>query len=282
MGRISRALIIVVLAISFGVSSASAYPVAWNPDPAFPDYWQRDPGVLEGSWACAPTAATNSLYWLADRYNLSNLKKAEWQDVANTLGDASHMKTWQYNTTFSGYFLDGMWQYIVESGYGSVVRQESRLAFACDSSPTVDWIKNQVSARQDVEILLGWVKDNPVGPDTWVGGHYVSVTGYDLNSFFISDPWNNNSSNLDLMALFVDPVSLTFSFDEYGNFVSEYTKNYLRVNLSEPFISAPYDYIIVGGAVSQSIVPVPAPLLLFASGIVGILAVRRKRPAGRA
>ena len=48
-------------------------PATWTPDPNFPDYYQRDPTVMNGNCACAPVAAVDSLFWLAQKYDLPNL-----------------------------------------------------------------------------------------------------------------------------------------------------------------------------------------------------------------
>lgn len=57
-------------------------------DPTFSDFNQFDPDIVNiaGQCGCGPTAATDSLFWLADKYNMPNLKKPKFQDVATELG----------------------------------------------------------------------------------------------------------------------------------------------------------------------------------------------------
>jgi hypothetical protein len=93
------------LSISFGaglVSLASAAlapaladpPATWTPDPTFPDYYQRDPAVMNGSCACAPVAAVDSFFWLASKYDLPNLTNGvTWQQLTNRLEGPRFMGT---------------------------------------------------------------------------------------------------------------------------------------------------------------------------------------------
>jgi hypothetical protein len=272
--KIFKVLSVVLFVSLVSVPLVFAYPAAWNPDPKYPDFWQQDPLIINGAVACGPTAATNSLYWLADKYNLPNLKDpVRWQNVANRLGN--NMKTWQNNGTYSGDFAAGKWQYITDQGYGNRIVQKSVLAARCDPPPTVDWIKNEIAHGEDVEILIGWVKDNPTGYDEWQNGHYVSVTGWSQNGFTISDPWNNNNSNSDPLGIGQN-VSLTLGFDEFGNPKTAYTKEYVAVNLG---LWNPPDqgvYEVIFAAVSQSPVPEPSLILLVGSGLCALVILRRR------
>jgi|GEM_PF-3763752 len=266
--RISSFVCTAIMASWFIVPCAMPYPVSWTPDTNFPDFWQQDPLIVDGNVACGPVSATNSLYWLAEKYGLPNLTKPAWQDVVNTLGDSDHMNTWNDGSTFSGNFSDGKWKYIQECGYGDKIVQKSILAARCDAPPTIDWIKQEIANGEDVEILIGYIceGDNPEDPDIWLGGHYVSVTGYDLDNFYIADPWNNNSSNNDQLP-FSGVFSFTFDFDEYGNSVTPYTKDYLRVQLGWD-VGFDYDYQIVFGAISQSPVCEPSTILSFCIAVI--------------
>jgi len=250
--------------------AAAAGPIALSPDPTYPDFWQRDSHITNGSIACGPTAATDSLYWLANRYGLPNLEGSTWQAVDNLLGSASFMQTWSRNSTYSGYFLSGETRYVQSLGDQSELNVHGLLAAGSDAPPTVAWLENELARGAAVDVEIGWIRDNPPGQsDTWVNGHFVALTGYDSTGFYISDPWINDSSNQDRLSIYPAPVSLTFSFDAFGNSRSPYTKAYTQVRLGPWDIGSTYDEQVIFAAIA--IDPIPEPATLVLAGVTVLL-----------
>lgn len=257
--------------------AAWAIPVDWKADPKFPDFFQKDPKVTNGLCACAPVAATDSMFWLAKKYNLPKLATLggkTWQDVTNTLEGAKYMNTKPGPGTFSGSFASGKTAYIKAAGYADKVKVETKLG-GSGAPPTLDWIKMQVAAGQDVEILIGAITDAATGAASWDGGHYVAVTGYtDDKSLSIADPWTDNNNNAE--ALNINGTGkTTLNFDSNGNAKADYTQDYLRVDLQDGLFKDS-KYYIVFAAFAESPVPEPISLAFFAAGLIGAAALRRR------
>jgi hypothetical protein len=216
----------------FNSLQAIAYPSDWTPDAQFQDFWQKDSGVNSGNMACAEVAATDSLWWLSTKYNLPNLIQGKtWQGLANTLETSSYMNL-TGNGTYSGKFVDGKINYINSVGYGSQIQVEKQLG-GQGTAPTIDWIKSQVALGQDVEVEIGWIKQGSGGTDTWLGGHYVAVTGYDDSSLKIADPWTDTGANISETLQINNSGQTTLNFDAYGNYKSAYTLTYPQVTISD-------------------------------------------------
>jgi len=283
---VKKSLLITVLLLTIAsLPVAYAIPFHWTPDPDYPDYYQKDAALNCSSVQCGPSSATNSLYWMADTYSLPNLKKNTWQTTANTLADNNHMRTQLNNTTYTGDYEKGLAKYINDVGYKNIIN-ENRLAARGDVTPDIEWLKGSVADYRAVELLIGWVIDNPNGADTWVNGHYVSVTGYELDLFYISDPFTNNNSNSDILAFgealggTIPSLELTFDFDEFGNNKALYTNEYFVVDLPWELLDnagqpVNYDYQIAFSAFTHK-VPAPSTWLLIVIGIASLNLKMRK------
>ena len=270
MKKSQLALVVASLA---GVMSATAQPATWTPDPQFPDYWQLAAGVNDPNEACAEVAATDSLEWLSSTYNLPNLVQGQtWQGLANTLEEPQYMDL--NGGTYSGDFVNGKIAYINSVGYANRLVVESQLGGE-GTVPTISWIEQQVAARQDVEIEVGWIETTPSGPDLWLNGHYVAVTGYNQNNLLIADPWTGPGAN-NAESLQIDgTVATELNFDAYGNQIPNYTLDYPEVTINDGISYANADYEIIFAAVSES-VPEPSALSLIGMGGMALAAFLRR------
>lgn len=266
-----------------GLSGAAfAIPVNWAPDPDFPDFYQQDPAVNDGGCACAAVAATDSLFWLAETYNMPGLATfggATWQDVTNTIQGPDYMNRSNGRGTYSASFASGLQAYIDAAGYGNKLRVETQLGGQGDP-PTLAWIEQQVAAGQDVEILIGAITDNPTGgPATWDGGHYVAVTGYTGDGFLrIADPWTDNDDNGEFLTV-TGTGDTTLDFNASGGDAPDYTQSYVRVNLADGLFEGS-QYQMIFAAVAESPVPEPGTIFVFAAGaLAGLWVFARRRIA---
>ena len=266
---------IMSLVMSFNSLQAIAYPSGWTPDVQFQDFWQKDSGVNSGNMACAEVAATDSLWWLSTKYNLPNLIQGKtWQGLANTLETSSYMNL-TGNGTYSGKFVDGKTNYINSVGYGSQIQVEKQLG-GQGTAPTIDWIKSQVALGQDVEVEIGWIKQVSGGTDTWLGGHFVAVTGYDEDNLKIADPWTDSGANISEILQINNSGQTTLSFDAYGNYKSAYTLTYPRVTINDGLSFSGTNYEIIFAAVAES-VPEPSTILLLGFSLGYLIKAGRKR-----
>ncbi len=251
-------------------------PATWTPDPNFPDYYQRDPAVMNGSCACAPVAAVDSFFWLAQKYDLPNLTNGvTWQVLTNRLEGPRFMGTDFFGNTSAERFVKGMDEYIDVAGYQNRLEVKTRLGGSGDP-PTLDFIRSEVAAGEDVEILVLWIENarNPGDPARTLGGHWVAVTGYTTNDLLVADPWTNNDDNAEVMPL-NHIASVTLDVDNNGGTVANYTQDYLEVTVNDGLTFAGADNMIVFAAVSESPVPEPTTWALMAIGFVGLGAAGR-------
>ena len=278
-GFVSVTMFITCLLLEIGITPSFAGPIppVWNPDPNFPDFYQKDPNVNNGGCACAPVAATDSLFWLADKYNFPNLKTqggATWQAVTNTLEGAAYMNTTNDNATYSGRFAAGKAKYISDAGYANQIVQLALLG-GNGMPPTIDWIKQEVATGEDVEILIGAITDVAGGAASWDGGHYVAVTGYDQNNLKIADPWTNNNNNNENLPV-TGSGNTTLNFDANGGAKPNYTQMYPRVNLQDGLFGGS-QYDIIFAAVAESPAPEPGTLLLLGSALAILVGLRNRK-----
>lgn len=268
--------------VALAAIPAWSYPATYNSDPNFPDYYQQDPAVNNGGCACAPVAATDSLFWLAQRYKgLGNLTKGKtWQQLTNTLENDTYMKTATNGATYAGNFADGKAQYIKDVGLQNKIKQRTQLG-GSGTPTTIDFIKSEVAAGEDVELLVLWMKDpaTPGDPASNVGGHWVAVTGYDQNNLYVADPWNDNNSNKDKTPI-TGNKDVTLNFDSYGMAKTKYTQEYPTIMLNDGLDFGMNTYQIIFAAVSESPIGEPASVLLVALGFGGAAAATGVRKRG--
>ena len=130
------------------------------------------------------------------------------------------------------------------------------------------------------EDLLGF------GFDVAVGGTACSYTGYQMGSGFddISDPFNtNNVTGMVIPGISDDDVllaTLFFSADAAGNGLlsisGPYDGFFYGLFYEESGIGISAETNIVISEMGPSAVPVPAPILLLGTGLIGITWTRRR------
>ena len=144
------------------------------------------------------------------------------------------------------------------------------------TAPTIDWIKSQVALGQDVEVEIGWIKQVSGGTDTWLGGHFVAVTGYDEDNLKIADPWTDSGANISEILQINNSGQTTLNFDAYGTYKSAYTLTYPRVTINDGLNFSGTNYEIIFAAVAES-VPEPSTILLLGFSLGYLIKAGRKR-----
>jgi hypothetical protein len=156
-----------------------------------PDFTQSDIHGRQhgyGAQYCAPVAVANSFYWLADM-------NGDEGDLVKLLASDRYMNTDTARGTTTTQFLNGVHAIAIEL-FGSYETLEYQgwkrhpRAFATGkTAPEWGWIIAGITADSAVWLNVGWYRYNPVNNRyTRIGGHWVTVVGYDGNKLVIHDP----------------------------------------------------------------------------------------------
>ena len=133
-----------------------------------------------GLFACGPTAAVNSLFFLQKQYpgiydskllldsNRNGFDYQDLIDTANALSDPAFMDCAVCNGgTFLSKFISGKMKWIESKLPGRTVYQD-RL------NPLWQFVFDELGHKEDVELLFGFYD----AAGTRIGGHYVTLTSF--------------------------------------------------------------------------------------------------------
>lgn len=192
-----------ILSLFITVAELSAQPAVHRSKAReIPDFLQTDPEAgfaRSGSQFCAPTAVSNSLMWLAangyeDLRPAGSAKKAQIA-LIKTLSGPDYMQTSPSIGTDVAQVLSGVEAYVTEAGYNvgqlsyegwRPVPEES----VASEFPDLETIKAAVADESSaVWLNVGWYTyDEDSGDYERIGGHWVTVVGYEHDDLLIHDP----------------------------------------------------------------------------------------------
>ena len=146
--------------------------------------WQHG----HGSEYCAPVAVSNSLIWMANY-------RGEQADLAKLLASSGYMNTDVWRGTTTSDLLRGV-DAIARDLFGGYISLEYQgwkkhpIQFSTGKKiPDIDWITDGISKDSAVWLNVGWYQYDWLN-DIYhrVGGHWVTLVGYDSNILIIHDP----------------------------------------------------------------------------------------------
>ena len=154
-----------------------------------PDLLQTHPlaDFLKGGQNyCAPVAVANSLSWLAGKKSVDNQIH-----LAGRLANSRYMNSAEKGTTPAA-LLNGVDTYFKDHG-----QRPKKLAFqgwrsvpakyrrAAGSQIDLNWLADGISESSTVWLNVGWYKKtDKSGNFKRVGGHWVTLVGYELNNAY--------------------------------------------------------------------------------------------------
>ncbi|MGD8913159.1 MAG: hypothetical protein PVI97_07950 [Candidatus Thiodiazotropha sp.] len=144
----------------------------------------------EGRAFCGPVAVSNSLVWLEGK------KDKEHQiSVVHKLSSSGYMNTNTKNGTGTTGLIRGVERYVKEvfGGYRELkysgwrnAPKEYRSIF---KQPTIDYMRSALNQNGAAWLNVGWYKyDQQNEVFTRVGGHWVTLVGYESGELVIHDP----------------------------------------------------------------------------------------------
>lgn len=182
-----------------------------------PDLSQRDPAADfpdGGRKYCAPVAVSNSLSTLLPKADLpemmgglANTRQFEQQvEIARTLGGADYMATGDRGTN-PRQLLQGVDLYLEQqnlpSYHSGQLEYRGQRSVPRKYNPTLDkqaelpWLISGIQQDKHIWVNIGWYKTQANGKQKRIGGHWVTLVGYEkLGSLkdskgeylFINDP----------------------------------------------------------------------------------------------
>jgi hypothetical protein len=176
--------------------SASATIINLGPN-NFGHLSQLDPGLVKanvcsanGLTACGPVAAVNSFSYLQGMfpvYDNSLIPNGDPVATATALAAPGFMNCGPCGTSITD-FSDGKKKWIEGKVPGVT-------AYSLDMNPNIDTLINDLTKKQDTELLLGFYDSMGVR----VGGHFVTLfmasSGPDGTMLGFVDPFNPNNPN---------------------------------------------------------------------------------------
>jgi len=158
---------------------------------AIPDFtqsritgWQHG----HGSEYCAPVAVSNSLAWMTN-------SRADQADLVKLLASSRYMDTDVRKGTATSDFLRGVDAIAMDmfGGYSSLEYQGWKKHPAHYSTgtqvPDIHWITEGIGKDSAVWLNVGWYQYNRHKNTYYrVGGHWVTLVGYDSSLLIIHDP----------------------------------------------------------------------------------------------
>ena len=166
--------------------------------PSIPDLSQRDPAAEfpdGGSKYCAPVAVSNSLSAVLPEVmgglpsTLHFEKKFEQQvEIARTLGSSDYMDTGKSGTN-SVQLLTGVDHYLADQkipSYDSTnLEYQGQRSVPRKYNPTFDkhadlpWLISGIKQEKHIWLNIGWYSLEEDGEAKRVGGHWVTLVGYE-------------------------------------------------------------------------------------------------------
>jgi len=141
-----------------------------------------------GSELCAPVAVSNSLLWLA------NMRSGQ-AELAKLLASSRYMNTDVWRGTRTTDILTGVDTIAMDlfGGYTGLEYQGWKKHPVQYSTgvevPDIHWIRAGVEKDTAVWLNVGWYRyDRRKNSYNRVGGHWVTLAGYDANILIIHDP----------------------------------------------------------------------------------------------
>lgn len=158
-----------------------------------PDLSQRDPSAEfpdDGRKFCAPVAVSNSL-----SSALGGMESSRQIELAHTLGSAKYMATGKKGTS-PRQLLQGVDRFLAtevemnSSVTGSrftegQLEYRGQVSVARKYNPTLDkqadlpWLINGVKQDKHIWLNLGWYQTQADGQQKRIGGHWVTLVGYE-------------------------------------------------------------------------------------------------------
>lgn len=257
----------VVALAAVGSAGFGAIHITQNDEMEYGMLDQNHESVNFGDQACGPTSVANSFQFLQTEYGITGLLAADPYDTINTL--ETYMNTNGTNGTEIGDLIRGKRDYIADKGLSSKISIEGETFFnlgiegvADNTTPTWDFLFDQVDKGQDVEILINWWDGMQ-----YLGGHYLTVTGMtyddvaDTGTLSFIDPWGG--------------VDLTGTLGSHGAFMQlTYTGGAASAG-NDPDNPGHEMMADISAVVAESPIPEPAMMSLVLGSL--FLAGRRTR-----
>ena len=158
---------------------------------AIPDFTQSriaEPAYAYGAELCAPVAVSNSLSWMTNT-------RSRQDELVKLLASRDYMNTNVRRGTRTSDLLDGVHAIAMDlfGGYRSLEYQGWKKHPARFSTgvaiPDIDWITEGMDQNSAVWLNVGWYRyDRRHNVYHRVGGHWVTLAGYDGDVLIIHDP----------------------------------------------------------------------------------------------
>jgi hypothetical protein len=158
---------------------------------AIPDFTQSriaEPAYAYGAELCAPVAVSNSLSWMTNT-------RSRQAELVKLLASRDYMNTDIHRGTRTSDFLDGVHAIAMDlfGGYRSLEYQGWKKHPARFSTgakiPDIGWITEGMNQNSAVWLNVGWYRyDHRHNIYHRVGGHWVTLAGYDGDVLIIHDP----------------------------------------------------------------------------------------------
>jgi hypothetical protein len=168
-----------------------------------------DASNVNANEACGPTATANSFLYLQNRFGISNIVAANPYD---TIHELETDMDFDKNGVFDNKFVSGKEQYLHDHGLyfgANDPRNRVQVEWQADNvtpddqfrqggaktAPTAQFLYDQLSRGQDVELGFSWFNSN-TGQYSGAGGHWVTATSINFDTVSMTgavdffDPWD--------------------------------------------------------------------------------------------
>ena len=157
---------------------------------AIPDLSQGDPSANfpdKGRKYCAPVAVSNSLSTALG--GMPNTPQITQQiELAKTLGSSDYMATGKTGTS-PRQLLEGVDHYLADQGLPSYnaknLEYHGQRSVPRKYNPSLDktaelpWLISGIKQEKHIWLNIGWYQSQPDGKKKRIGGHWVTLVGYE-------------------------------------------------------------------------------------------------------